>query len=161
MQSVHWDSSAFIVTYDDWGGWYDHVPPPQVDEYGYGFRVPTLLISPYAKEGYIDSTVLDYTSILRFIEDNWDLEPLSVRDAKANSIINAFDFNQEPRAAHIIPSTRYFRAQASNPNTLIITFAYAGFLIFAVAVIIWAWKKHEQHKEDVENQNLLGEEERV
>lgn len=140
MQSSHWETSAFLVTYDDWGGWYDHVPPPQVDEYGYGFRVPALLISPYAKKGYIDSTDLDYTSILRFIEDNWDLEPLSVRDSKANSIINAFDFNQEPRPAHIIPSTRYFSAQSKDPNTLIISLAYAGFMIMALGIIFWAWK---------------------
>jgi len=161
MQSVHWDSSAFIVTYDDWGGWYDHVPPPQVDEYGYGFRVPALLVSPYAKQGYVDSTVLDYTSILKFIEDNWDLEPLSVRDAKANSIINAFDFDQEPRPPQIIPSSRYFGAQTGNPNTLFITLTYTGFLILAVAVIIWAWKKPQRRTEEAVNQNLMGEDESV
>ncbi len=70
MTSNSWKSSAFHVTYDDWGGWYDHVAPPQVDEHGYGFRVPALLISPYARRGYIDKTELDYTSILKFIEEN-------------------------------------------------------------------------------------------
>jgi phospholipase C len=63
MASELWDKSAFLITYDDWGGWFDHVPPPQIDRYGYGFRVPALLVSPYAKRGYIDSTTLDYTSI--------------------------------------------------------------------------------------------------
>jgi phospholipase C len=154
MQSSHWENSAFIVTYDDWGGWYDHVPPPQVDEYGYGFRVPTLLVSPFAKQGYIDSTILDYTSILRFIEDNWNLDSLSVRDAKANSIINAFDFNQEPRPAHIIPSTRYFRAQGSDPNTLIISLAYAVFLLMALIIIYWAWKLQQRRTKSDLNQNL-------
>jgi phospholipase C len=61
MQSESWDSSAFLLTYDDWGDWYDHVPPPQVDQYGYGFRVPTLLVSPYARRGFVDHTQLDHT----------------------------------------------------------------------------------------------------
>ncbi|MDW8005550.1 MAG: alkaline phosphatase family protein, partial [Thermomicrobium sp.] len=97
MRSPYWWNSAFLVTYDDWGGWYDHVPPPQVDEYGYGFRVPAFLVSPYAKRGYIDSTTYDFTSILKFIEENWDLQPLAERDARATSITNAFDFDQPPR----------------------------------------------------------------
>ena len=66
-----------MLTYDSWGGWYDHVPPPVVDRYGYGFRVPALLVSPYAKRGTIDHATLDFTSILRFIEDNWRLAPLA------------------------------------------------------------------------------------
>ncbi len=103
MRSSYWHQSAFMVTYDDWGGWYDHVPPPQVDEYGYGFRVPAFLVSPYAKRGFIDSTTYDFTSILKFIEENWDLEPLATRDAAATSIINAFDFESPPRAPVFIP----------------------------------------------------------
>ena len=106
MRSEYWESSAFIWSYDDWGGWYDHVPPPQVDEYGYGFRVPALLVSAYAKAGYIDSTELDYTSVLKFIEDNWGVAPLAERDANANSIANAFDFTQPPRPAVFIPYER-------------------------------------------------------
>ena len=106
MQSDAWESSAFLWTYDDWGGWYDHVPPPIVDDWGYGFRAPALLVSPYAKRGYIDSTVLDFTSGLKFIEENWDLEPLTTRDAGANNFLDAFDFSQPPREPRIIPSTR-------------------------------------------------------
>jgi phospholipase C len=94
MRSSSWDSSAFMLLYDDWGGWYDHVIPPQVDQLGYGGRVPGLLVSPFAKKGYIDSTQLDLTSILKFIEANWNILPLSTRDAKANNILSAFDFNQ-------------------------------------------------------------------
>ena len=85
--------------YDDWGGWYDHVKPPQVDQYGYGFRVPSLLVSPYARKGYIEKTTLDFTSILRFIEDNWELNPSLTRDAHANSIASGFDFGKAPRQA--------------------------------------------------------------
>jgi phospholipase C len=103
MRSPYWYHSAFLVTYDDWGGWYDHVPPPQVDEYGYGFRVPAFLVSPYAKRGFIDSTTYDFTSILKFIEENWDLEPLAARDAAATSIMNAFDFESPPRPPTFIP----------------------------------------------------------
>jgi phospholipase C len=106
MQSDAWESSAFLWTYDDWGGWYDHVSPPIVDEWGYGFRAPALLVSPYAKRGHVDSTVLDFTSGLKFIEENWDLEPLAARDAKANNFLSAFDFAQPPREPRIIPSTR-------------------------------------------------------
>jgi phospholipase C len=97
QRSEYWDSSAFTWTYDDWGGWYDHVAPPKVDEWGYGFRAPALLVSPYAKQGYVDSTEMDFTSILRFIELNWDLEPLAERDRVANTFIDAFDFDQPPR----------------------------------------------------------------
>ncbi len=97
LVSEFWAHSAFLWTYDDWGGFYDHVAPPQVDEFGYGFRAPALLVSPYARRGFIDSTTLDFTSILRFIEDNWDLPPLAARDASANSIAGAFDFESPPR----------------------------------------------------------------
>jgi phospholipase C len=99
IASSDWKSSAFLLSYDDWGGWYDHVKPPRVDKYGYGFRVPALLVSPYARRGFIDNTRLDFTSILRFIEDNWGLKPLTSRDAHANSIATGFDFKQHPRAA--------------------------------------------------------------
>ena len=102
MASSAWNSSAFMWTYDDWGGWYDHVLPPEVDAYGYGFRVPALLVSPYAKRGHIEHATLDFTSILKFIQENWQLEPLADRDALANSIAGAFDFSQQPRPAAFI-----------------------------------------------------------
>jgi phospholipase C len=115
QQSSAWDNSAFTWTYDDWGGWYDHVRPPQVDRYGYGFRAPALLVSPYARKGYIDHTTLDFTSILRFIEDNWSLPALATRDARAKSIQSAFDFSQAPRppqfvSAAVNPPSTYTRA---------------------------------------------------
>lgn len=106
MRSNYWNRSAFMWSYDDWGGWYDHVPPPAVDDFGYGFRVPALLVSPYAKRGYIDHTTLDFTSFLKFIEENFDLEPLATRDAQANNFLDAFDFSQPPRPAEIISAAR-------------------------------------------------------
>lgn len=135
MQSDYWDKSAFMWSYDDWGGWYDHVPPPQVDEHGFGFRVPALLVSAYAKKGYIDSTELDYTSALKFIEDNWGLEPLAERDARSNSISGAFDFNAPPRPAEIIPLQRVAVEQHVEPNRAVIFVAYGTALTASLALI--------------------------
>jgi phospholipase C len=96
-QSSYWPSAAVLVTWDCYGGFFDHVPPPQVDQYGYGFRVPCLVVSPYAKAGYIDHTANDHTSVLKLIETRYGLSPLSTRDAAANNLSEAFDFTQAPR----------------------------------------------------------------
>ena len=104
--SRSWQDTAFTWTYDDWGGWYDHVKPPQVDQYGYGFRAPALVVSAYARRGYVDHTQLDFTSILKFIEENWNLRPLAKRDAAANSIGVAFDFRAGPRPPEYISTVR-------------------------------------------------------
>ena len=98
MMSSAWRSSAFMWTYDDWGGWYDHVPPPVVDQFGYGFRAPALLVSAYSRVGQVNSTVIDFTSQLKFIEENWNVAPLADRDRKANNITSAFDFSSPSRA---------------------------------------------------------------
>lgn len=130
-----WQNSAFLLTYDDWGGWYDHVPPPQVDQYGYGFRVPALLVSPYARRGYIDSTTLDYTSILRFIEENWDLEPLATRDANASSIASGFDFSMPPREPRFVPWERAVEEPQAEPRRSVIYGAYGGAVLLSVVLI--------------------------
>jgi phospholipase C len=98
MRSPAWKDSAIVLTWDDWGGWYDHVVPPQVDGDGYGFRVPALIISPYAKKGYILDQTADFTSILKFIERLHGLAPLTTRDEAATDLMAAFDFEQAPRA---------------------------------------------------------------
>jgi phospholipase C len=103
MKSSAWPTSAFMWTYDGWGGWYDHVPPPKVDSRGYGFRVPALLVSPYAKRGVVDHTVLDYTAMLHFIESNWSVKPLSSRDKQSAGLASAFDFSAAPRPATFLP----------------------------------------------------------
>jgi phospholipase C len=105
MKSSAWSNSALMWTYDGWGGWYDHVPPPRVDGRGYGFRVPALLVSPYAKRGVVDHTVLDYTAMLHFIESNWKLAPLSTRDKQSAGLASAFDFSAAPRTATLLPWT--------------------------------------------------------
>lgn len=137
MRSSAWDSSAFMVTYDDWGGWYDHVLPIQVDEHGYGLRVPAFMISPYAKRGHIDSTILDFTSILKFIEENWNIEPLAERDANANSFITAFDFSQPPREPAFVPFERVVQEQRTEPRRIVIYAAYGGALLLAAFLFIW------------------------
>lgn len=88
-QSNLWKDSLIIVTFDDAGGFWDHVPPPQGDRFGPGVRVPTIIISPFAKKGFIDHTTYDTTSILKLIETKYGLEPLAERDAKANYLSNS------------------------------------------------------------------------
>ena len=96
MQSSAWKSTAIVLTWDDFGGFYDHVAPPHVDMYGLGPRVPTIIISPYAKPGYIDSTTYEFASVLRFIETIFDLPPMTSRDANSSDMLGAFDFSQQP-----------------------------------------------------------------
>ena len=103
MESQYWNSSMIFLTWDDYGGWYDHVSPPQVDSSGFGFRVPGLIISPYAKQGYIDSTAAEFASTLKLIETIFHVPSLTSRDAKADNLLEAFNFNQAPRAPLILP----------------------------------------------------------
>jgi phospholipase C len=92
--SRHWNHTAVIITYDENGGFWDHVAPPVSDRWGPGSRVPTLVVSPLAKHGYVDHDVYDTSSILALIEHRWGLAPLGTRDAAANDLRNAFDFEQ-------------------------------------------------------------------
>jgi phospholipase C len=118
MQGPNWDSTAIFLEWDDWGGFYDHVIPPFVDQNGYGIRVPSLVISPYARAGYIDHQTLSFDAINKFIEDDFlggqRLDPAtdgrpdprpSVRDANPHlgNLAADFDFNQSPLAPLILP----------------------------------------------------------
>jgi len=98
MQGPDWNSTVVFITWDDFGGFYDHVPPPQVDQFGLGPRVPLLIISPYAKAGYVSHTVSDHTSVLKFIETRYNLPPLTSRDAAANNMLDSFDFDAPPQS---------------------------------------------------------------
>jgi phospholipase C len=91
--SPHWDDVAIVITYDENGGRWDHVAPPKGDKWGPGTRVPGIIISPYAKKGFVDNTPYETLSILKFIETRWNVQPLGDRDAKANDLTNAFDFS--------------------------------------------------------------------
>jgi phospholipase C len=103
MRSPMWESTAIFLTWDDYGGFYDHVPPPQVDGFGFGIRVPMIVISPYARQGEISGELGEFSSVLRFIEDNWDLRQLTERDRDATPMLSAFDFEQEPRPPDPLP----------------------------------------------------------
>jgi phospholipase C len=99
--SQYWSDTAIIITWDDWGGWYDHVPPSQVlNSYEYGLRVPLIVISPYVKPAYISHVNHDFGSILRFIETMYNLPTINpavgYADAWADDLSDCFDFNQTP-----------------------------------------------------------------
>ena len=137
MVSSAWKSSAFLLSYDGSGGWFDHVKPPQVDSQGYGMRVPALLVSPYARPGHINSDVLDYTSALAFLERNWKLAPVASRDAAANSIRSAFDFEAGPRPADV----RFTEPVVARPpvtSVAVVYWCYGAVLCLVVGLVVFA-----------------------
>jgi phospholipase C len=103
-QSQYWDSTAIFLFWDDYGGWYDPEPPAYKDYDGLGMRIPMIIISPYAKKGYVDHVHYEHGTILKFIEQTFGLKALSASDERANPPDKAFDFNQSPRAFKVIPS---------------------------------------------------------
>jgi phospholipase C len=119
MSGPDWDSTAIFLNWDDWGGFYDHVQPPAVDNSGYGLRVPAMVISPYAKKGYIDHQILSQDAYFKFIEDDFlggeridpatDGRPDNRPGVRENNpqlgdLANAFDFNQTPLPPLILPN---------------------------------------------------------
>jgi phospholipase C len=103
--SSYWNSTAVIVLWDDWGGFYDHVPPPFFDNAGgLGFRVPMIVISPYVPAGTIAHTQYEFGSVLKFVENTFGLGSLGTTDVRATSIGNIFNFNQKKRAFKVIQS---------------------------------------------------------
>jgi phospholipase C len=105
-ESRYWKSTAIFIFWDDPGGWYDHVPPKKLDYDGLGYRVPLLVVSPYAKKGYVSHVNYEHGSLLRFVEDRFGLATLSASDARATSPeADCFDFNQPPRKFVPIPSS--------------------------------------------------------
>jgi phospholipase C len=97
MNSPEWNSTAIFIAWDDWGGFYDHVDPPKVDQYGLGIRVPGLVISPYARQGYVDHKTYSFESWLKLIEERFGVMPMTGRDNTANDMTDAFDFTQQLR----------------------------------------------------------------
>jgi len=97
--SPAWSSTVVFITWDDFGGWYDHVPPPQIDGRGFGFRVPLLIVSPFAKQGYILHDQGDFVSVVKFIEDRFGLPALGSRDATAFDLTDAFNFESDAGSA--------------------------------------------------------------
>lgn len=104
MMSKYWKESAIIILWDDYGFFYDHVKPLVTDEFGPGPRVPGLVISPYAKKGFIDHSTYTTSSPLKLIETIFNLPSLTARDANSPTMLNAFDFDQPPRPPLIFPT---------------------------------------------------------
>ncbi len=108
-ESPYWDTTAIVVLWDDWGGWYDGVPPPQLDFVGLGIRVPCIIISPYARSGYVSHTQYEFGSVIKFIEETFQLPALGPEsrgytDTRAHSLVDSFDFKASPRPFKRIPA---------------------------------------------------------
>jgi len=105
--SSQWQTTALFLVWDDWGGFYDHVAPPVVESwkdgtpFRYGYRVPCIVVSPYAQHGYVSHTLYSHVSLLRFIETLFGLDPLTERDANANDMLDCFDFDQPALSASL------------------------------------------------------------
>ena len=108
MQSPYWSSTAVVIVWDDFGGFYDHVPPPHFDIMGLGPRTPALIISPWTKQGSnpnggsIDHTTYEFSSVLRFMEDLHNLPAMTKRDAQASPLSGAFDFTDPPHLSKLV-----------------------------------------------------------
>lgn len=112
-RSRFWSDTVILITWDDSGGWYDHVSPPQLDYDGLGIRVPLLVVSPYAKRGYVAHTQYEFGSVLKLAEETFGLAPLAASDTRANNLSDCFDFDQQPRPfkAFTHSSTKEFFAE--------------------------------------------------
>jgi phospholipase C len=141
MVSKYWESSAFMLTYDGTGGWFDHVAPPQVDSNGYGLRVPALLVGAYVRDHYIDSATSDYTSALAFIEQNWSLAPLTARDQKADPLTGAFDFSQPPRAPAVQFGQLPNNTQPTSSSVGIVYWCYGLALLVVIGSVAFAFTR--------------------
>jgi phospholipase C len=102
-KSKYWDNTVIVVVWDDWGGWYDHVPPPIYNSYELGFRVPLIVISAYAKKGYVSHKQHEFGSILKFVEKTFDLGSLGTTDVRADDLNDFFDYHSGPRHFTPIP----------------------------------------------------------
>ena len=102
--SQYWGNTAIIITWDDWGGWYDHVAPTIYNSYEYGFRVPLIIVSPYSKQGHVSHVTHDFGSILKFIEEVFNLPSLGYADSRADDFSDCFDLTQRPIPFQVVPA---------------------------------------------------------
>jgi len=105
--SPNWANTVLVMSYDEWGGFFEHIPPTTAPDNNpgnalRGFRVPCVIVSPFARRDYVASTVFDHTSVLKMIESQWNLQPLTARDAAANNLRDALDLTQ-----HNTPAPRF------------------------------------------------------
>jgi acid phosphatase len=132
QNSPYWADSVIIITYDENGGFWDHVAPPVVDKWGPGTRVPAIIVSPFAKKYFVDHTQCDTTAILKLIETRWGLAPLGTRDAAANDLTNALEFGPGPVVG--MPTTGH----GSDDTGLVLALAGAGLALIATG---WAVRR--------------------
>jgi phospholipase C len=122
-ESRYWNDTVIFILWDDWGGWYDHVKPPQLNSFELGFRVPLIAVSPYAKRAYISHKQHEFGSILKFVEETFDLGSLGSTDVRSDDLKDCFDFSQKPRVFKPIPAPEgsvYFLKQpisTADPDT--------------------------------------------
>lgn len=105
-RSALWRSTVIFVLWDDWGGWYDHVPPPRLDRMGLGPRVPFIVVSPWAKRHYVSHVQHEFGSLLKFMEIAFDLDSLHTTDDRSDALRDCFDFTQQPSPFREIPAMR-------------------------------------------------------
>jgi phospholipase C len=113
-ESRDWSSTAIFVVWDDWGGWYDHVAPPQLDRMGLGPRVPFIVISPWAKHHYVSHQQYEFGSIVKFLETAFGLPSLRTTDVRAAELADCFDFSQHALPFEPIPTMRQASFFAGN-----------------------------------------------
>ncbi len=118
MRSRLWSSTLIVLTWDDFGGFYDHVAPPRLDPISLGPRVPTIIISPYSRAHYVDHHPLDFDSILKFIEQDFHLPPLTWRDRTAASLTSSLAFQQRPLAPRVLPEQHCPKSDNPHNQTL-------------------------------------------
>jgi len=154
MQSSAWKSTALLLTYDDSGGWYDHAVPPTIGQQNQlgqstvvGLRVPTILVSPYARAGQVDSTQLDTASIPAMIESVFHLAPLTQLDASSNSILTGLNLHQQPITPSISPSSAT-AVVVPRPAVQTIYFLYVAALLGAGLLIVLAFIRSRRHDLD-------------
>src|SRR5206468_5162446 len=117
--SQFWSSTAIIITWDDWGGWYDHVAPKITNSYEYGFRVPLIVVSPFAKPAYVSHVTHDFGSILKFIEETFNLPSLGYADARADDLSDCFNLSQRPltfQTSSAVYDANYFLNDRTPPK---------------------------------------------
>jgi len=157
MVSSSWPSTAFFWSYEQSGGWYDQVPPPQSAGGTLGLRVPALLVSPYARRGMVDHAQADPAGALRFIETNWHLPALAARDAAAGDLTGAFDFSAAPRKAKLLPGVTALsnvtgapavRRTGGPPRTRVAGWLYGSAAVISLVLVLAAAVKPEKEATD-------------
>ncbi len=107
-QSAYWNNTVIFITWDDWGGWYDHVAPTKLDQWGLGPRTPLIVVSPYARAGYVSHVNHEFGSILKFTELTFGLSSLNQADSRADNLLDCFNFNQSPLPYQAVAAPRTY-----------------------------------------------------